>query len=475
MKINKEIFRASDIRGVVNKDVSPDFAFALGKAYGTLLKRRSIDKAVVGHDFRETSPEYSKAVISGLTWAGIDVIDIGLHLVGTFYWSQYFFKRKGGIYISASHNPREFNGFKMAIGYSENITSDDVQLIANMMEEDDFEKAESEGKAEKQDITKDYIKDIITRVPLKRSFKIVVDASFATAGIIAPDLFRAAGCTVIERNTKLDPTFPLGAADPTEAKVAKRLSRAVLEEKADIGFSFDSDGDRLGIVDEKGNIIWADVLIALFAIDALDMYPKASIMYNILCSKLVEETIIKYGGKPFMWRVGYSLLKHKNQEVGAVLIGELSGHFFFSKDYYNHDDGLYSAMRVLRFLDRTNQTLSSAVGALPQYISSPEIKLYCADKQKVGFIKKISVVLKRDHPKAIIVDDERAGDGIRLDLPASMFVIRYSQNGPYITIKFEAKEQKEYDELKAYISQLLHEHDEIDWSSSINVNTEALI
>jgi len=197
-------------------------------------------------------------------------------------------------------------------------------------------------------------------------------------------------------------------------------------------------------------------------------------MYNTLCSKIVEETILKYGGRPFMWRTGHSFLKKKNQEVKAAFIGELSGHFFFSADFYNHDDGLYSTLRLLNFLSKTNQTLSSAVNSLPKYVSSPEIKIFCADEKKAALMEKINVVLKKDFSKAEVIDDERAGDGARLNLKEGMFVIRYSQNGPYLTVKFEAKTEARYNELKNYIGKLLRGYEEIDWTSRINVNAEAL-
>ena len=198
-------------------------------------------------------------------------------------------------------------------------------------------------------------------------------------------------------------------------------------------------------------------------------------MYNMLCSKVVEDTIIKAGGKPFMWRVGHSFLKKKNQEIKAAFIGELSGHFFFSADFYNHDDGLYSTLRLLQYLSSSGQSLSEAVSGLPRYVSSPEIKVFCADDKKVDLMKKISPILKKDFPTAEVVDDERAGDGIRLDMPDAMFVIRYSQNGPYLTIKFEAKTKERYEELRVYINDLLHGFDEIDWKSEISLNLKSLL
>lgn len=470
------MFRAYDLRGIVGTDLNPDIAKHLGRAHGTYMKRQGITEAVVGRDFRASSPEYSAAIIRGLSWAGIDVIDIGMHLVGTFYWAQYFLKRQGGVYVTASHNPVEYNGFKFAIDYSETLVSEGMQELRRMVEAEDYEKGAQPGAVDQKDVTQIYFDDLLKRLPLKKKFRIVVDPSCSTAGALAPDLFRQAGCDVIEYNTKLDPTFPLGHADPTDSHVIERLRDEVLEAKADIGFTYDADGDRIGIVDEKGGIIWNDVLVAIFAMDVLESHPGSKIMYNLLCSKVVRETIETHGGVPFIWRVGHSFLKKKNQEVKAAFIGELSGHFFFSADFYNHDDGLYSTMRLMSYLSRTGKRLSDVVAGLPHYISSPEIKLYIDDDKKAALIGSLSPQLKKDYPNADVIDDERAGDGLRLENDTSMFVIRYSQNGPYMTVKFEAKTQTEYDELKRYIRSLLHRFPEINWDhATINVNTSALL
>ena len=474
MKINPYIFRGYDIRGEVDKDLNSIIVENIGKAFGTYLKRHNIKKAVVGRDARATSPQYSKAIIKGLNWAGIDIIDIGMEIIGTFYWSQYYLNCRGGVYVTASHNPAQYNGFKIANDFSETLVSDDIQKLRMMVEKEDYKKGKVVGKIKKQDIRQDYFKDLSKRFSFKKNFKVVIDGYYATAGVIVPDLLKKMGVKVIESNCKIDSSFPLGAPDPTSITLIQDLKNKVLKEKADIGFSYDSDGDRIGIVDNKGNIIWNDVLLALFAIDVLDSHPGATIMYNTLCSKVVEETIIKYGGKPFMWRTGHSFLKKKNQEIKAAFVGELSGHFFFSADFYNHDDGLYSTLKLLNYLAKTNQSLSSAFKALPKYISSPEIKVYCADDKKVELMSKISPIIKKDFPRAEVIDDERAGDGIRLNLRNGMFVIRYSQNAPYITIKFEAKTTKDYNCLKAYINKLLHEYKEVVWNSKINVNLDSL-
>jgi len=475
MKVNPYIFRGYDLRGEIDKDLNPEIVEHLGKAYGTFLGRQGIKKAVVSYDSRATSPQYSEAIVKGLSWAGIDTVNVGMNLVGTFYWSQYYLDCRGGVYVTGSHNPKEYNGFKLANDFSETLVSEGIQELRRMVEKEDYKKGARLGKITKKDVRDVYFSDLLQKLPISKKFKIIVDPGFSTAGVIAPDLLRRAGCEVVESNCKIDPSFPLGAPDPTKISFARRLREKVLKEKADVGFSFDSDGDRIGIVDDKGNIIWNDVLVALFTIDVLNRHPRATIMYNTLCSRVVEETIIKYGGKPFMWRTGHSFLKKKNQEIKAAFIGELSGHFFFSADFYNHDDGLYSTLRLLSYLAKTNQKLSTAIEALPKYISSPEIKIYCADEKKAELINKISPVLRKDFLGAEVIDDERAGDGVRIDFTDKMFIIRYSQNAPYLTVKFEAKKKKDYDNLKNYIDKLLHGYKEIDWDSKINVNLEALL
>jgi len=474
MKINPNIFRGYDLRGLVNTDLSEELMRHLGLAYGTYSKRHGITTLIVGRDCRASGPLYSKALIEGILDTGVNVIDIGMTLVGTFYWSQHYLKQRGGAYISASHNPPEYNGIKFANDYSETLVSDGIQELKRMVEEEDYERASQKGTLQSQDINPVYIEDVSKRFAINKKLRVVVDPSNSTAGTLAPKILRAVGCEVIEHNCTVDPSFPLGVADPTSSVIAKRLAREVTDAKADVGFSYDADGDRIGIVDEKGNIIWNDVLLAIFAIDVLREHPGSTIMYNILCSKVVEETIVEHGGKPFVWRVGHSFLKKKNQEVKAAFIGELSGHFFFSKDFYNHDDGLYSTLRLIRFISGSGEPLSESVERLPHYISSPEIKIYCPDTAKVSTVAKISPELKKRYPDAVILDGESAGDGIRLDFDDGMIVVRYSQNGPYLTIKYEAKTAERYDKFRNIIKELLKKYPEIDWSSKINLNLEAL-
>ncbi|MFA6393513.1 MAG: phosphomannomutase/phosphoglucomutase [Patescibacteria group bacterium] len=474
MKVNPYIFRGYDLRGLVDIDLNPKIIEHIGRAHGTYLKRNNIKDALVGYDCRATSKDYARALIKGMSWAGINTVNIGMTMVGTFYWAQYFLNIKGGAFITASHNPAEYNGIKFAIDYSETLVSDGMQELLRMVEEDDYEQGKTPGKIEERDILKDYIDDLKKRISIEKKFRVVIDPGCSTAGAIMPRVLREFGLEVVEKNCNIDPTFPLGTPDPTELLVAERLRKEVLEEKADIGFTYDADGDRIGIVDEKGGIIWNDVLLALLVVDVLEKHPGDKIMYNLLCSKAVEETIKKFGGQPFIWRVGHSFLKKKNQEIKAAFIGELSGHFFFSADFYNHDDGCYTTVRLLDYLSRSGQSLSQAAETLPKYISSPEIKLSCPDNKKTILMEKIAPILKIDFPGALVIDDERAGDGIRLDLKDGMFVIRYSQNGPYITVKYESKTKAGYEKLKEYIKKLLSMFPEIDWNDKINVNLESL-
>ncbi len=474
MNINPYIFRGYDIRGVVEKEITEESVLHIGRAFGTFLKRKGIDTAIISRDCRKTSPSYSKIIIDALNWAGVDTIDIGMELVGTFYWAQHYLGIRGGVYVTASHNPVNYNGFKLANDLSETLVSEDIQRLRVMIENEDYDKAEEVGENKEKNIRDDYIKDLLSRFGTFNKTKVVVDPSCSTAGDIAPFLLKKAGVDVIESNCKVDSSFPIGTPDPTAMENAERLRSKVLETSADVGFSYDADGDRIGIVDNKGNIVWNDVLVALFAVDVLRKNPGATIMYNTLCSRIVEDTIKKNGGIPFMWRTGHSFLKKKNQEVGADFIGELSGHFFFSADFYNHDDGLYSTLRLLSYLQETKQSLFEAIDGLPKYISSPEIKVYCSDEEKIELIEKIAKILKNELRDAVIIDDERAGDGVRVDFEDSMFVIRYSQNAPYLTIKFEAKTEEKYNELRKFIRDLLEKYNEIDWSSEINVNTSSL-
>jgi len=256
----------------------------------------------------------------------------------------------------------------------------------------------------------------------------------------------------------------------------KELGKRVLEEKADIGVAFDGDGDRIGTVDEKGNILWNDVLVAIFAKEILERFPKSKIIHNNLCSQVVTQVIEKNGGTPIMWLTGHAFIKAKIAEEKAAFGGELSGHFFFNDNAYGHDDGTYAILRVLEYLSERNTSLSQLYKSFPEFISSPEVKIGCPDDQKARIIKEISKKFEKDFPKAEVNDERHipGNDGTRLDFDDGMMIFRYSQNGPYITIKFEAKDKKTYEERRQYVKKMLHNYPEMIWEDQLCVNLDHL-
>lgn len=378
--------------------------------------------------------------------------------------------------ITASHNPYNFNGFKLGVGFSKTTEMEEVQEIRSYVEKENFFQSEKLGTITNTDIKEDYFNDVLKRIRLKKKFKVVVDFRHGTPAMYVPELLKKAGCEVISRRDNVDGSFPAGTPDPTAEDFIKELSQVVLEEKADFGLGFDGDGDRIGIVDEKGRILWNDVLVAIFAQEILERFPGSKIIYNGLCSRVVPEVVKRNGGVPIMWRTGHSFIKSKIVEESAAFGGELSGHFFFNDNAYGHDDGSYAALRVLEYLSDKNTTLSKLYESFPQYISSPEIKIGCPDDKKVEVVKNLSKKFKADFPDAEITDDTviPGDDGIRADFKDGMMIFRYSQNGPYITVKFEAKNQEVYQERKNYVKKMLESYPEMIWKDLLCVNLNAL-
>lgn len=478
-KINPFVFRNYDIRGVVDEDLDADKVEHIGRAYGTLLQRRKIRHAVVGRDCRLSGEEFQKALTKGLTETGVNVIDLGMILTQMMYYGQYRFQTNGGAMITASHNPYNFNGFKLGVGYSLTTEVEEVQEIRKYAEEENYFKPDKKGeviKADEEAFKEDYFNDVLKRVEIKKKFKIVMDCGAGTTGKYAPELFKRAGCEVIGINTEVDGNFPVGTPDPTDKNVMDRVGKTVLKEKADFGIAFDGDGDRIGTVDEKGRILWNDVLVAIFAKEILERFPRSKIIYNTLCSQVVREVIKKEGGTPIIWRTGHSFIKSKIAEENAAFGGELSGHFFFADNAYGHDDGCYAALRVLEYLSDSGETLSSLYETFPNYISSPEIKIGCPDDKKADVIREIAKKFKADFPDGEVTDETiiPGDDGTRIDFEDGMMIFRYSQNGPYITVKFEAKDQETYDKRKDYVRETLESYSEMIWEDQLCVNLESL-
>lgn len=463
--IPDHIFRGYDLRGVVDEDLDVERVEVLGKAYATWLLQRRIYDCVIGHDCRLSSPAYKDAIVKGLTESGITVYDIGMTLSQIAYYAQYYFRTRGMVMVTASHNPKEYNGFKFGTGFSETMLTEDIIAFRELVKSGKFTTREKKGQHITEDVFQAYKKDVFKMIDRIGKYKVVVDSCAATTGLFLPEILREAGCEVIEQNTKPDGNFPVGTPDPTESEVLERLGKRVVEEKADLGFAYDPDGDRLGIVDGKGQKIWNDTLVSLYAKDVLEFLPGAKIIFNTLCSKQVNEVIEKAGGVPVIWKTGHSFIKAKVREEGAPFGGELSGHMYFVDNFFGHDDGAVASLRLLAYLTRKNQTLEEAVAELPHYFSSPEIKVGCPDATKFQLVsEKLGGAIKELYPNADYIEI----DGVRMDTAEEMLIIRASQNGPYLTVKFEGKTQEVYDKLKKEVSDILHKFPEVDFSKGVN-------
>ncbi|MBU1326980.1 phosphomannomutase/phosphoglucomutase [Patescibacteria group bacterium] len=468
-QIPDHVFRGYDLRGLVGSELDEERVEMLARGYATWLLQRRIFDCVVGYDCRLSGPSFKKAIVKGLTNSGITVYDIGMTLSQICYFAQYYFRTRGMVMITASHNPKEYNGFKFGTGFSETMLTDEIIELRDVVKSAAFTTREPKGQHIQKDIKQLYIDDLFRHVGPIRPFRVVVDACAATPGVFMPDILRQAGCEVIEQNTKPDGNFPVGTPDPTESEVQERLAKRVVSEKADLGFSYDADGDRVGIVDSEGSLIWNDVFVSICAIDVLDFLPGARIVYNTLCSKQVDEVIRNHGGIPIIWKTGHSFIKAKVKEERAAFGGELSGHFFFVDNFYGHDDGAIGTLRLLAYLTRVNKSLHQVVSELPHYVSSPEIKVGCADDVKFSIVSnRIAAQIKKLYPRAKYVEI----DGVRMDRDEEMLIVRASQNGPYLTVKFEAKTQESYDQLKHQVRDILHSFPEVDFSKG--VNTKAL-
>jgi phosphomannomutase/phosphoglucomutase len=476
MIINPFIFRNYDIRGKVGEDLDAAKVEALGKAYGTLLNRRKIKQAVVGHDCRLSGDEFQTAFVKGLITTGVDVIDLGMIMTQMMYFAQYYFQTNGGAILTASHNPAQYNGFKLAIGYSKTTEQDEVQELKHYTIDENYYVSDKPGTVTKADITEAYYNDILKRVHITKKFKVVIDSRNGTTGMYMPEILKRAGCEIIELNTRVDGSFPSGTPDPTDAHIIENLAKVVVENKADIGFAYDGDGDRIGLTDEKGHVMWNDVIVAIYAQEILERFPKSKIIYNTLCTQLVPNVIKQAGGIPIIWKTGHAFIKSKIAEEKAAFGGELSGHFFFNDNAYGHDDGAYATLRILEILEQKNKTLSEIYESYPKYISSPEIKIGCPDDKKIAIVKQISEQFKKDFKGAQITDDSviPGDDGARADFEDGMMIFRYSQNGPYVTMKFEAKDEDTYLQRKKYIRRMLENYPDMIWKDELCVNLDAL-
>ena len=378
-KLKKTMFREYDIRGLVSEDeLNQESCQAIGKGFGTFLKQHEVSETVVGFDAREYSERLKDALVKGITSTGVNVTEIGQVLVPIAYFTQCYLDIKGVAMVTASHNPQGWSGFKLGHDFETTLLPDDIKILYQIILEERFIKGQ--GKIKKQpEIIRAYTDYLIKKIHLKKPLKVVVNAGNGTAGPIVPPILRKAGCQVVEQFCNIDFTFPHHEPNPANLEALKALSSKVKETGADIGLGFDGDGDRLGVVDEKGNIVWPDRFLILLARRVLQEKPGSKIVFDVKCSQALIEDIEKHGGEPIMWKTGHSYIKQKAKEVEAALAGERSGHIFYRSGYYSYDDAVFASLKLLEYLSGEEKTLSEIMLTTPQYITSPTWHVDCPD------------------------------------------------------------------------------------------------
>jgi phosphomannomutase/phosphoglucomutase len=443
MQINPQIYREYDIRGVVNKDLTPDVVLRLGKGFGTYMARMGKKSLIVGRDGRLSSKAFGEALIGGLTSTGCDVVNVGVCPTPVYYFSVFHFDREGGAMVTGSHNPPEFNGFKVSVGKS-TIFGEEIQRLGRLIEKGDF--ISGKGRQSESEIIRPYQDYIKKNIRLDKKFKVVIDGGNGTGGAVAGPLLRDLGCDVEELYCEIDGRFPNHFPDPTIPENMNDLIERVKKTRADLGIGYDGDADRIGVVDDRGNIIWGDQLMILFSREILKQQKGLTFVAEVKCSQNLFNDIEKHGGRAIMWRTGHSLIKEKMKEENAALGGEMSGHIFFSHRYLGFDDAIYASCRLLELLSRTDDKLSRLLEDVPKTKITPEIRVSCPDEIKFKVVERVKEELRRDHP---IIDV----DGVRVRFEDGWGLVRASNTQPVLVLRFEALTEKRLQEIKKLVEE----------------------
>ena len=439
--INPQIFREYDIRGIVGKDLTPESVTSIGKAIGTYIRRGNGKNMVLGRDVRSSSVEFCNILSKALNSTGCNVIDIGMVPTPVLYFALHHFNADGGVMITGSHNPPEFNGFKISQGFH-SLYGEKVQELKRLIEANDFEVGI--GNTQQQPVLSEYMEKIFSVLEIPRKIKVVVDGGNGCFGIVGPDLLKKLGQTPIELFTEPDGTFPNHHPDPTVSENLTDLIEKVRLENAELGIGFDGDADRIGVVDEKGNILWGDQLLTIFARDILSRNPGATIVGEVKCSQNLYKDIKKHGGVPVMAAAGHSLIKNKMRETGALLAGEMSGHICFADNYYGFDDAIFAACRVLQIVAQSNTKVSEMLADLPETAYTPEIRIACPDDQKFKIVRELTEIFREKYE---VIDI----DGVRVNFENGWALIRASNTQPVIVLRLEAATKERLKELVAVI------------------------
>lgn len=438
--IPQEIFRSYDIRGLVPEQITPEFAERLGQAVGSEAQERGEQSIIVARDGRSHSEALTKALVKGILQTGCSVIDIGIVPTPLMYFASYHFDdTSSGVMVTASHNPKQYNGFKIVLN-NQALADEAVLALRTRMLQQRF--LQGLGQAQSREVIPAYIERIFSDVALAGNVTLVVDAGNAVTGLVAPQLFEELGCDVIPLFCELDGEFPNHEPDPTDANNLQALIAKVKETNADMGVAFDGDGDRLMVVTPSGDIIWPDRLLMLFARDILARSPGADVLFDVKCSRQLNQVVSSYGGRPIMWKTGHSPMKAKMQETGALIGGEYSGHIFIKDRWYGFDDGLYAMARLLEIITLRDQKIDDIFASFPPLVSTPELKINCSEQAKFAIINTLQSQGDFAGGAATTID------GLRVDFPKGWGLVRASNTSPALTLRFEAESQEQLEKIQ---------------------------
>jgi phosphomannomutase/phosphoglucomutase len=445
--INPEVFREYDVRGIVDKDFNFDFVYNLGRSIGTYAIPRGVKTMTFGMDCRLSSPEYCNAIGKGVNSTGINIINVGLCATPMLYFSIRHFNADGGVMVTGSHNPPEFNGFKICVG-PDTIYGQDIQELRKIMESGKY--IVGKGSSRFADISKPYEDYLFDNIEINEGLNIVVDAGNGVGGIFALPLFKRFGCHVTDIYCDPDGRFPNHFPDPTIPENLIELIGLVKEKKADIGIAYDGDADRIGVITDRGNILWGDELLMLFSRFILQKTPGAAIIGEVKCSQKLYDDIEIHGGRPIMWKAGHSLIKSKMKEEKALLAGEMSGHMFFADRYFGYDDAIYASLRLLEILSTSGKKISEILSDVPLTFSTPEIKVDCPDHIKFKVVEEIKNYFRKNYR---IIDI----DGVRIPFGDGWGLVRSSNTQPVLVLRFEASTEERLHIIRELIENVLYD------------------
>lgn len=462
-EINAHIFRAYDIRGIADPenpndpiDLTENSIYLIGKAAGTYLQQKYNCKTIaVGADCRLTSPKLKSAYIRGLVETGMDVTDIGIATSPMLYWTVCALNFDAGTNITASHNPKEYNGLKIVREHAHSVCGEELQEVLKIIQNDSFIKAEKPGQVKEKGVWGKYLDNLCSKVQIRRKLKVVVDCGNGTAGKFAPELLRRLGCDTVEMYCELDGNFPNHEANPEDLKNMLDLIEKVKEEKADMGIGFDGDGDRIGVVNEKGELYSADFMLLLLARDLLTRQPGSQIVFDVKVSQAIINKLKDLNGKPVMSKTGHSFIESKMKAINAPLAGEVSGHLFFAENYYGFDDAFLAACKIIEILSKETHPLSQMFNDLPKTYTTPEIKVPCPDDKKFTVVGALTAHFTKRYPSITI-------DGVRVSFTdTSWGAVRASNTSPNLTLRFEAESPQELEEIKKIMFDELAKYPEV--------------